>query len=63
MTLTIKIEMDNAAFGNDDYSRETEIKRILKSVCWQMEGQTAAGSSFSLHDLNGNKCGFYGVDL
>jgi hypothetical protein len=56
MTLTIKIDMDNAAF--DPSGTEEEV-RILRELADHLEkhGTTRPGWSKSLLDINGNKVG------
>lgn len=56
-TLTITIEMDNAAF--DDYPGEEAI-RILREAAGRLESvgvEHHAGELFTLYDVNGNTVG------
>lgn len=57
MTLKLTIQMDNAAF---EESPDAECARILRNLASKVEvgeRSLAAGESFSLLDINGNKVG------
>jgi hypothetical protein len=55
MTLTIKIQMDNAAFEN--YSG-TEAARILRKLAARIDGEDCTpGDLTPCIDINGNKVG------
>lgn len=57
MTLTITIEMDNAAF---ELCNGAEAARILRKLAHMLEHEhltTDAGSECALRDINGNKVG------
>lgn len=51
MTITIKINTDNAAFED----REAEVERIIKD--WARQAQFVAGCSQPLRDYTGNTVG------
>lgn len=57
-TLTIRLDMDNAAF--EDGGPE-EVKSILTNLCDRLpdplNSPTHPGGEFTLHDSNGNYCG------
>lgn len=65
MTLTITINLDNAAFGETDYERSAECARILR----ELAGQIARGlgptidESESVRDINGNRVGVVEVNV
>lgn len=55
MTLTIKMDLDNAAF--EDGGAE-EVGRILASIAERIpDPLTLTNGALSLHDANGNYCG------
>ncbi len=55
MKATIKIEMDNAAFEEEN---GREIARILRKLAARVENQNVMdGYQFPLIDVNGNKVG------
>jgi len=55
MTLTIKINCDNAAFDDNEAG---EIARILRDLANRIDGYGAVGGMDRiLHDINGNRCG------
>jgi len=58
--MTIKINMDNAAF--EDYASE-ETARILREMADQVEKNHHFSPGFSIpaRDINGNECGFLSV--
>lgn len=56
LVLTIKMELDNAAFADDGTA---EVERILGDVASRLpEPLDETGQDLSLHDANGNWCGF-----
>ena len=64
--LKIEINTENAAFGCDaetrwerDYSRNEEIKRVLKNVCNQLDNGNMSGVCI---DINGNKVGRWQIE-
>lgn len=64
--LKIEINTENAAFGCDvetrwehDYSRNEEIKRVLKNVCNQLNNGYDSGSCL---DINGNVVGRWQIE-
>ena len=63
MKLTIKIDMDNAAFTYHLTSYETETIRILQNfIDYIYSGYSLSkGESGKLLDINGNVCGFWKV--
>ena len=63
MTATIKINMDNAAFGDNDHSRAIEVNRILVSAAQKCLPTLGENDDFSLYDINGNKIGKLIVSL
>jgi hypothetical protein len=55
MTLTIKIDLDNAAFEDGGAD---EVARILASVASRIPDPLGpTNGTLSLHDANGNHCG------
>lgn len=55
MTLTITIELDNAAF---EEGGTEEVERILVNLCGRLpEPLDQTGGELSLHDANGNWVG------
>ena len=55
MTLTIRVELDNAAF---EEGGSEEVERILTNLCGRLpEPLDQTGGEYSLHDANGNYCG------
>lgn len=60
MTLTIKLDLDNAAF--QDGGAE-EVARILADVASRIpDPLDQTGGELSLHDFNGNHVGFARID-
>ena len=57
MTLTITIEMDNAAFEGDQNT--PEVCRILRDYCAKIGrgGELMEGDSENMRDINGNTVG------
>jgi hypothetical protein len=55
MSLTLKIDTDNAAFVGS----VPEMSRLLRIVADKLDNGYMEGA---LIDANGNKCGFYTVD-
>jgi len=50
----VKFNCTNAAFGDDECTREEEVARILQVVA----NRAASGSTdFAVKDINGNKVG------
>lgn len=63
MKLTVIIEMDNAAFGDDDSTaRGFEAGRILGELRASVQDGIDAGSSGKLRDINGNTVGSWKVE-
>lgn len=64
-TFLLRIELGNAAFGDDEHSPETsaEIARILRDCAERVERQTPRdmGRFQNLRDVNGNPVGQYAV--
>jgi hypothetical protein len=58
LQLTIKMDLDNAAF-EDDF--EGEVQRILDDVSTRVPTREGFGEC-SIHDINGNRVGFFRVD-
>jgi hypothetical protein len=54
MKLTIALEMDSAAFGNDNAERGQEAARILRVIASQIEHGTGDGDKMKVRDHNGN---------
>ena len=69
--LTIKIETDNAAFRDpvgqdDDRAQMSEVLRILKKLCRELEGDAQMGIysyALPLMDINGNRVGEFDMDV
>ena len=60
MTLTITIEMDNAAF--EDEGPATEAGRILRRLAEDIEGaELPDGAGRNLRDINDHYCGGWNV--
>lgn len=59
MRLTIKIELDNAAF---EYERENEIARILSDLSDRLPTKGKTRESINLYDYNGNWCGMVVIE-
>jgi hypothetical protein len=62
MTLTLKLDIDNAAFeweGDDSLRRSDEIVRIVRRLADHLEstGYVGEGWRQSLQDMNGNRVG------
>lgn len=57
MKLKIRINMDNAAFEDND--KNAEIMSILDQMLY-FEGLTSV-SKYILRDRNGNRCGFFKI--
>lgn len=62
MTFRLYIRTENAAFA--DGNEAAEVARILREAADQIDnrGIPLATSSRSLHDINGNRVGFYETD-
>ena len=61
MKLTITIEMDNAAFGNDGIERGMEVSRILSESVNRLTDDIQTGDCCPLLDINGNSVGLWDV--
>jgi len=61
MLLTITIEMDNAAFGDDGITRGYEVKRILEEATDRLTDNIQPGDCCPLMDINGNAIGLWDV--
>lgn len=60
MTITIRIETDNAAFEDDHASNtHTEIARLVAKVAQWFD--TDGPHNGPLYDINGNKVGYVNV--
>jgi hypothetical protein len=59
MVLKVRIEMDNAAFGEDAVERAAEVRRILALVADRMERGRDGGA---LLDSNGNTVGEWDIE-
>jgi hypothetical protein len=63
---TLMVELDNAAFGDDDLSREWELRRILRDAEGQLKAmgirEFAAPWPGDLNDYNGNNVGGFVVE-
>lgn len=57
MKLTITINLDNAAFGDDDTGRAYETARILSTLADDLIRRTFEALPLNLRDVNGNKVG------
>lgn len=57
MRLTITIDMDSAAFGEDDASRGFEVARILRTLSERAGARGVEVLAGGLRDLNGNTVG------
>jgi len=59
MKAVININMDNAAFTDNDYPNE-ELARILLNLSKGLLsiGSLVPGNDFPLYDMNGNEVGF-----
>lgn len=56
----IEIDLGNAAFTGEDGPHE-EIARILKDIAARITWHRPTASTFRLHDVNGNSCGFFDI--
>lgn len=55
MKLTIKIELDSAAFQDDGIA---EVERLFASIASRLpDPLDQTGGELNLHDANGNHCG------
>jgi hypothetical protein len=61
MLLTITIEMNNEAFGDDGIMRGAEVAYILQKYNERMTDCIDAGDCCSIHDSNGNRVGLWDV--
>ena len=61
MKAVIEIEMDNAAF--EDEQNTHEVCRILRKLAAKLElgGELMEDDAETLHDINGNRVGFFEV--
>ena len=59
MKATITIQMDNAAFENENDTNGAELGRILRELAENLEngGTLSAGEGINLRDTNGNRVG------
>lgn len=53
--MQIEINADNAAFDDEP---SYEIARILRDLAKRIETNGCHDATFSLYDVNGNKCGW-----
>jgi hypothetical protein len=59
MTLTIKIELNNAIFADAGVE---EVARLLESVASRIPDPIAkTNGRYSLHEANGNYCGHFEI--
>lgn len=56
---TLKINTDNAAFGDDSSESSSEVSRILGVVSRKVEGGATSGLVL---DLNGNTVGSFNIE-
>lgn len=67
MTLTIKIEMENEAFGEDQVARLEEVKKIFAGLLkrWEPESFIPDTDTYdsrgNVRDTNGNTVGEWSV--
>ena len=54
MNATIKVKMDNAAFGDDPTA---ELARILRALAGRIDEGVNLDEDYSLRDVNGNRVG------
>ena len=57
MKVTIEIQCDNAAFGEDEYGQSVEVARILDALVDDLTQVSAVPAMKKLYDINGNKVG------
>lgn len=58
INFSINVNLENAAFGDDPESRDSEIIRILEKVISDIEdGRQLGQDSWPIMDINGNKVG------
>lgn len=56
----LEFETGNAAFGDDESTRCTEVARILRKIADRVDAHVNGGYPFGpAVDLNGNKCGHF----
>lgn len=55
-TFTLTIEMDNEAFGDDQWDREAEVGRILRELSMDLYG-SGLPKRGGILDRNGNRVG------
>ncbi len=63
MKFTLTIDMDNAAFGEDDNARSDEVARILRKYATYFDSMGLGSHSGAIHDFNGNIVGSWEVSL
>lgn len=57
-TFTVKIDCDNAAFGDSDFERSQELGRLLRKIAAQVENEQEGFFSWAnIYDANGNEVG------
>jgi hypothetical protein len=56
-TFTVKMDCDNAAFGEDDWERTLEIARILRKIADKVEAGQGMAVWETILDANGNDVG------
>lgn len=57
MAFTLTIETGNAAFGEDEYERDVEIARILRTLAERFDDGVADLTQGAVRDVNGNRVG------
>jgi hypothetical protein len=57
MQLKITINMDNGAFGLDQFDRLSEVSAVLQRFTDAAFGDLEVGNSHNLRDSNGNSVG------
>lgn len=64
MKIKIEIDTDGSAFGDDEFSAQSEVYRIIQKDVLPLVGDGLHGTRMDDHilkDLNGNRCGFIKV--
>lgn len=57
MTFTLRIDTDNAAFGEYEDATRAEVSRLLRVVATVVNNDQAGASSGRIRDVNGNTVG------
>ncbi len=61
MKFALDINMDNAAFGEDDDGGSYELRRILKALVVGDNGPREGNTSGTVRDSNGNTVGSWSI--